>query len=146
MLASKQNRVISVAAFMALLAALMVAGCSGGHRTYPVQGKVELAGGNVEHLAGANIEAALESDPTVRASGLIEPDGSFTLETLYAGIIYKGALEGNYQVRIVLSDDDKATRRAAAHALHPRFLQFQTSGLSLQVPTQGDVTLKLAPR
>jgi hypothetical protein len=146
MLATQRNRTALAATVMAVMGLLEVAGCSGGPRTYPVRGKVELAAGDIQVLAGSNVEAALESDPTVRASGVIEPDGSFTLETLHAGAILKGAQEGNYQARIVLSDDDKEIRRQAARALAPRFLQFQTSGLSFQVPTQSGVTLIVAPR
>jgi hypothetical protein len=82
----------------------------------------------------------------VRVSGLINQDGRFSLETLQAGSLLQGAQEGRYQARIILSDDDPDLRRRAAKALAPRFLQFQTSGLSFQVPTPEDVTLQLAPR
>jgi hypothetical protein len=125
-----------------------VVGCGpAGPKTYPVRGKVEIAAGDIRQLAGNHVEAALEGDPTVRASGVIQPDGSFTLETLHAGVILKGAQAGNYQVRIILADDgDSETQRLRRAALHPRFLQFQTSGLSFQVPTEGDVILKVSPR
>src|SRR5262249_61713310 len=56
-------RVASLAAVMAFLGMLNSAGCGpSGPKTYPVRGRVEVAGGDVRHLAGANIEAALESD------------------------------------------------------------------------------------
>src|SRR5438034_8880223 len=55
-------------------------GCgAGGPRTYPVQGKVELAGADVKLLAGSHVEFALAADPRVRASGEIQEDGSFKL-------------------------------------------------------------------
>jgi hypothetical protein len=131
----------------ALAAAIGVLGCGpGGPRTYPVRGKVELVSGNATALAGSTIEAALESDTTVRASGTIQEDGRFTLETLHAGVILKGAQEGKYQARIILADDDPATRRRAAKALARRFLQFNTSGLSFEAPASGEVVLRVSPR
>jgi len=90
---------------MAVMVLFGAVGCgSAGPTTYRVNGKVELVGGEVKHLAGHHIEAVLTGEPTVRASGEIQQDGSFTLETLHAGVILKGAREGNYQVRIILSD------------------------------------------
>ena len=123
-------------------------GCGpAGPKTYPVHGKFEVAGGDAAHLAGATVEAAEVTDPSVRASGTIQSDGSFTLETLHAGVIKKGAQEGNYKVRIILGDDgDREARRLRRAAVHARFLQFETSKLSFQVPTSGDVILKVAPR
>jgi hypothetical protein len=124
-------------------------GCAaGGPKTYPVRGKVELAGGNVADLAGASVEAALDSDPTVRASGVIKEDGSFSLETLDAGVIRKGARAGTYKARIILgdADDDRQARKRQREALNSKYVKFDTSDLSFQVPTNGDVILKLAPR
>ncbi len=93
---------------------------------------------------GHNLEAALGTDLAVRAYGQIQEDGSFSLETLQAGVLYSGAAEGSYRVRIVLSDDDPGARRRAAQALHPRFLQFDSSGLSIQVPNNDPVTVVLS--
>src|SRR5262245_52307772 len=122
---------ITRAAAVLLLVALASAGCGpGGPKTHPVTGKVELAGGDLSHLAGSHVEAALTGDPTVRASGEIQPDGTFTLETLHRGTVLKGAVEGSYQARIVPSDDDRRARTAVAL----RFQQFASSGLSFEVP------------
>ena len=115
-----------------------------GPKFHEVNGKIELADGDVRVLAGSTIEAALESDNTVRASGEIQADGSFTLESLHEGVIKKGAQEGTYQVRIILGDDDKQLHRQAAKALNERFLKFQTSNLTFQVPANGTVTLKMS--
>jgi hypothetical protein len=100
----------------------------------------------VAALAGSTVEAALEGDPTVRAAGTIEPDGTFALETLQAGVIRKGAVPGTYKVRVILSDDDPAARKKAAKAVHPKALQFETSGLTFQVPAADEVRLVLAAR
>jgi hypothetical protein len=136
------------AAVAAAVGLWVVAGCGpSGPKTYPVTGRVEIAGGNASHLAGNNVEAALDSDSTVRASGVIEADGRFTLETLHAGNILKGAQAGTYKARIVLGDEgDKESRRLARAAVHPRFLQFESSGLTFQVPAEGDVVLQVSPR
>lgn len=123
-------------------------GCgAGGPKTYPVRGTVQIEGGDIRQLAESTVEAALESDDTVRASGSIQADGAFTLETLHAGNRLNGAQAGNYRARIILSEDgDKEARRKLQSTVHARFLQFETSGLSFQVPTTGSVVLKITAR
>src|SRR5262245_28261780 len=135
------------AALLALVGLGGIMGCGpAGPKTFPVQGRVEFTGGDVRQLAGSNVEMALESDQAVRASGVIQPDGTFTLETLHAGVIRKGAQAGTYRARIILADEDEKGKRQRPPALAPRYLQFATSGLSVQVPTSGDVTLKVSSR
>ena len=131
-----------------VLGLLTIAGCRGpaGSTSYPVKGQVQLAGGEVKVLAGHSLEAALEADSNVRAYGSIQDDGSFELETLRAGVLQSGAAAGKYRVRVALSDDDPEARRRAAEALHPRFLPFDSSGLSIQVPTDTPVTLQLSQK
>ena len=126
-------------------AAAGVLGCGpAGPRTYPVSGKIDLAGGDPSALDGGHIDAALQGDPTVRAAGEIGPDGSFTLQTLQGGVVRQGAREGTYRVRIIL--DDAASKRRPRRAIAPRYLWFETSGLSLQVPAESAVTLRAAAR
>lgn len=126
---------------------LAVLGCGQyGPKTHAIRGTVELAGAEVKLLAGSHIEAKLTTDPNVRASGEIQEDGSFHLETIHAGTILNGAPEGVYQVRLILGDDDRKARRQAARAVAPRFLAFQTSGLTLEVPTSGEITFNITPR
>jgi hypothetical protein len=127
----------------AALALLAVAGCGqSGPKTHPVAGSVALAGGDSTQLAGHYVEAALTTDRTVRASGVIEPDGRFKLETLADGRVRSGAPEGTYGVRLILSDDDGVKRPKVS----PRYLRFETSGLSIQVPAKDDVKLEVGPR
>lgn len=138
---------IGVALALVVAAGLGAFGCGqGGPRTYPVRGKIDLAGGDVSALAGSYVDAAHEGDPNVRASGEIRADGSFALETLHEGAIRRGAREGAYRVRIVLSDDDPATKKRARQAIARRYLSFETSGLSLKVPAESDPVVKLAAR
>jgi hypothetical protein len=130
------------------LALLGLAGCGGGGpKTYPVRGKVVLADGDVQQLAGSYVEFMLESDSTMRASGTIEPDGSFALQTLHEGKILKGAPEGTYRARIIPSEeDDGSARKRRPKPVHNRFLDFKTSGLSFKVPANGDVTVNVSQR
>ncbi len=130
-----------------LLGTIALAGCGpSGPATHPVSGRVSIPSGDVAALAGSTVEAALDSDPTVRAAGTIEQDGTFKLETLQSGVIRKGAVAGTYKVRVILTDDDPAARKKAAKAVHPKALKFETSGLTFQVPAPDEVRLELAGR
>jgi hypothetical protein len=126
---------------------LNVLGCGrSGPRMHSINGKVELTGADVKLLAGSFVESALISDANVRSSGVIQPDGSFKLGTLRAGSVVNGAGEGKYQVRIVLAADDNQAYRQAVSAIAPRFLDFKTSGLVIDVPSTANVTIELSPR
>lgn len=125
----------------------LLAGCGpDGPTAHPVSGRVELAAGDVGQLAGSVVEASSVADPTVRASGEIQPDGSFRLESLHAGVVRTGVLEGRYRVRIVPNNEDGPTRKRAARAVAPRFQKFEASGLTLTVPADAAVTLAVAAR
>jgi len=122
-------------------------GCGpAGPKTHPIRGKVQLANADVKVLAGSHVEAVLETDTFVRASGEIQEDGGFVLQTLHKGEILDGALEGRFQVRIILNDDDAKLRRQAARAVAQRYLNARTSGVTLDVPTTNDVSITLTPQ
>lgn len=124
-----------------------LAGCGqSGPKTHPVAGRIELPGGDASALVGSTVEVALASDPTVRGFGEIQPDGTFKLQSLQAGELRPGVLEGKYAARIIPNDEDAATRKKAAKAVAPRFLKFETSGLAVQVPPAGEVALALAAK
>ena len=127
-------------------ALLLLAGCERGPKLHSVQGKIQLEGAEIADLGGSTIEAVSTNDPSVRASGEIKPDGSFTLETLHGGAIRKGAPEGEYRVRVILADDDPAARRRAAKALGRRYLKTETADLSLRVPIKGEAILAVSAR
>ena len=96
-------------------------------------------------LAGGHVELMLDTDPTVRSDGLIEPDGSFTLQTLHQGQVLRGAPAGSYKARIILPEpEDGGGRKGRPAPVHSRYLDFKTSGLSVTVPTSGSVTLTVS--
>lgn len=133
--------------FVPLFALAGLCGCGpDGPPVYPVSGRLELPAGDVSRLAGSAVEAAADADPGVRASGEIQPDGTFRLQSLAGGEVRGGVPAGSYRVRIVPNAEDDATRRQAATAVAPRFLRFDQSRLSLQVPPPGEVVLAVSPR
>lgn len=119
-----------------LLTCLWLAGCSdGGVKTHPVQGKVGLKDGDVALLTGSHVELRHETDETLRPSGKITAGGNFAVETLHQGQLLNGAPEGKYKARIILGDEsDEGVPKRPANLLHKRFLDFDTSGISLAVP------------
>jgi hypothetical protein len=132
---------------LAALAAVGLAGCgSSGAGVHPVKGQVQLIGGDPSQLAGHIIEIVKEDDQHVRASGEIQPDGNFQLETLEGGKILRGAAPGKYKARIVLSDDDPQARKTVASTIDPRVLKFESSDLALEVPAKGPVELQIKRR
>lgn len=135
-------------AAMMAATALALAGCGReGPKTHTVRGKVVVADGDVKDLAESYVECFLDRDTSVRASGRIEPDGSFALQILHQGQVLRGAPEGTYQAQITVSDENEfAGRKRRPPPIHPRFLNPKTSGLTLKVPTTGDVTFNVSRR
>ncbi|WP_020468048.1 hypothetical protein [Zavarzinella formosa] len=119
-----------------------------GPKTVPVKGTVTLEGGDVSLLAGHHVEGVLEGNPSVLASGVIQKDGVFALESLLEGKVRKGAMPGKYKARIVISDDvDDNGKRLPRPPLSKSFLRAETSGLSFEVSeTSPDVQLALTAR
>jgi len=74
--------------------------------------------------------------PGVRAIGEIQEDGSFTLTTVKDGVSTPGAIAGTHRVRLDL--DDSATRFVA-----PQFLDFQKSGITVKVPSDQPLEIKV---
>ena len=127
-----------------------LAGCEGGGpKTHPVRGRVELAGGDVKALAGETVEVEAEGSPGVRASGPIGEDGTFELGGVYEGQSRMGAAEGKYRARIILDGVDPPTGKTPLRSRKPlpvnvRYLKFDTSGLTVDVPAAGEVVLKVS--
>jgi hypothetical protein len=126
---------------------LTSAGCGGGLKTYPVQGKVEVKDGDVTPLTGSNLEFMRADDPLMRASARISPTGQFTVSTLHDGKLLVGVPPGDYKGRIVLGDEsDEGVPKRKGDPVHRRYYNFETSGLMLKVPVDGEVVLSLSRR
>jgi hypothetical protein len=125
----------------------LLAGCSGGGpKTHAVSGKVEVKDGEVAILTGSNVEMMLETDETLRSSGKIDSTGAYQVQTQHGGKILDGAPEGKYKVRIVLGDEsDEGVPKRKGNPIHPRYLDFATSGLSFTVPAS-DYTVSLSKK
>jgi hypothetical protein len=132
----------------AVLVGAVLAGALGcgirAPRTHEVNGRVEFAGGDVRQLAGGHVEAVLADDRSVQAAGEIREDGTFSLTTVHAGKTLAGARPGKYLARIVLSDEDSSARQRRQVPAR-RYSQYDTSGLSFEVPAEG-VTLRVSAR
>ncbi|HZZ77256.1 MAG TPA: hypothetical protein VFE62_01985 [Gemmataceae bacterium] len=136
-------RVRVLASFVLIAGILALAGCGrNGRKLHPLRGRVVLPGADVNLLSGSFVEFALATDPSVRSSGVISPDGSFKLETLENGSTRAGIAEGKYQVRIVLANEDSQKRLSAENAVPARYLEFKTSGVIVDVPTKSDVSIE----
>ncbi|HOM16582.1 MAG TPA: hypothetical protein PLQ00_04595 [Thermoguttaceae bacterium] len=67
--------------------------------TYPVAGRI-LAPAGQQIPVGARIEFRTD-DPNMVAFGNVEPDGRFTLQTLYYEKLLPGAAAGRYKVTLL---------------------------------------------
>lgn len=129
-----------------LLAGILVlvvglTGCgSQGPKPVPVKGKVVFErGGDVQALSdrGALLEFQAVDQPEVRAFGEILADGSFTLSAVHDGAPRgPGALAGTYRGRLNMDQEVR-------HLVSPQFLDFAKSGITITVPDQADVVIKI---
>jgi hypothetical protein len=85
------------------LLTLVVAGCGSPGptlpQTYPAGGSVVYKGGTP--MRGGSIQLTTSADPLLRILGEIQPDGTFTLNTLKDKAKAAGAPEGEYQVIVL---------------------------------------------
>jgi len=134
-------------AILLMFAVVPGVGCKGAAiKTHPVSGKVEVKDGDVAMLTQSSIQFVQEGDETIRPYGNIDASGNFTVKTLYKGDIVQGAPAGNYKARIMLADEsDEGVPKRKGNPIHPRYLNFATSGLSVIVPS-GDVKFSLSKK
>lgn len=119
-----------------LVVAVGIAGCN-QKGLQSLDGKVVYQGGESFSFVGDTIELRSSADASVHAFGEIKPDGTFKIDTLDDGDFASGAKPGSYEARIVISDDDYEHKKLAAKSINKKYLSFETSGLSVTVPSSG---------
>jgi hypothetical protein len=95
------------------------------------KGKIVVRDGDVRTLEGWQVQFRSTADPTLLAAGVIEDDGRFGL-AFYDGQnnYHPGIREGDYVVRLAPPEGARANVLAR---VHPRYLKFETSGLTCSV-------------
>lgn len=126
---------------LAMLTLCVQAGC-GPADLKSLSGKVVLPAEETFQFAGEVVELRSQSGSNETAFGEILADGTFAVESLVDGKIVKGVKPGNYQARIVISDDDYEHKKIAGKSIPKKYLSFDSSGLSVQVPSSA-VTFEL---
>src|SRR5262245_32186808 len=135
--------VTAVGIAVSLLTAIAVSGCGKaktfGPATVPVRGKIVFTkGGIVKTLADKQARIELESmdQPGIRAAGPIQEDGTFEVATVTAeGGGNAGAVPGTHRVRLDLE--------GAERLVAPQFLDFTKSGITIKVPSDEPVEVKI---
>ncbi len=135
--------VAAVGLAVLLTSAISVCGCgtakTAGPATVPVRGKIVFTkGGAVKSLADKQARIELESvdQPGMHAAGPIQEDGTFEVATVTAeGGGAAGAVPGTHRVRIDLEDAQKLVA--------PQFLDFSKSGITIQVPSDAPIEVKI---
>ncbi len=110
-----------------------------GPETAVVKGKVEFTkGGKVQDLANNSIVVEFQSieHPEIKALGEILEDGTFTMSTQVNEKGKPGVVAGSHKVR--LNADESASRFVSV-----KFLQFATSGITVKVPLDGELVIKV---
>jgi len=121
---------------------LALAGCS-GPRLVPVSGSVVWEDGTpaVELADGSVTFESVGSERRISCVGTIDKSGQFTMMTNAPG---DGVPPGEY--RVVVTEPVADVDVAPKPILDPRFLKFETSGLTVTITNQPrrDLTLKVA--
>jgi hypothetical protein len=115
----------------------LVAGCGGGAApTVAVEGKIAFKDG--KPLTGGFVFLIPTRPGGWEASGAIQPDGTFRLESL--GL--DGAVPGDYKVRLAMDPAPASARgvrkkKAATVPIDQKYLDENSSGLTVTVPPGG---------
>ena len=97
---------------LALGPARRLAGCGRGPKTHPVAGKRRAARRRHRTSHGQPRRGGATTDPTIRAAGVIQSDGSFKLETPHAGATIRGGARRG--ITVCASDLPTMTPRSSA--------------------------------
>jgi hypothetical protein len=145
----RRSRMIRLQPFSPLCIVAMcwtTAGCGGGGssapeppvKLYPVKGKVAYKDdASVERLERGKVWFQSKSDPALTAVSSLGDDGTFAMTTLFPENkgTFAGVPAGQYKVRVEPPIDDD--RQFQWKLLAPKFADFNHSGLSVTVPTEG---------
>jgi hypothetical protein len=140
-------RLLPISWVLLVLAGL--AGCSNGPKLYPVYGKVVYPDGSPMQ-GGAVMFEAVDNPRKVMAQGTIDNEtGAFALTTYKDG---DGAMEGRY--RVIIRGRRSNPKREVVDPvtigqIHPRFQDFQTSGLEFTVEPKSNefvIRVERAPK
>ncbi|MFZ4079687.1 MAG: hypothetical protein ACOYKN_00570 [Pirellula sp.] len=85
------------------------------------------------------------SSPQKLAFGGLSETGEFKIESLQEGKIVLGAPAGEYRVRLIVSDDDSGHRNDLLAKIDPKFLSFERSGWTVDVPGREVVLVIASP-
>jgi hypothetical protein len=126
-----------------VIATCLLIGCGpsapAGPETVPVKGRVEVTkGATIKDLANRSFAVEFQSveKPDFKAFGAILEDGTFTMTTQVESTGKPGAVPGTHRVR--LSADESAAR-----FVNPKFMEFETSGITVKVPSDTEIVLKV---
>ncbi len=131
--------------FAAVAILPLLAGCgSSGPKVYPVEGKVVFKGkgGDMRHLIGGKVRFQSTTDPKVSPVGSIEDDGVFSMGTLADEKSLPGVPAGTYKARIEPPRGGEVDEDAPPAPIHPKYMDFDKSGLVFTVPTQGEIVIE----
>ncbi len=105
--------------FLTLAGLFLAGGCTSKAVpiTYPVTGKVVFADGTP--LTGGLVQFKSEANADVTTTGVIQPDGSFTLSSTVGQEQVTGAVEGPHTALILppLGEDQHAARGLPQHPI-----------------------------
>lgn len=133
------RRATEVFVALALLGLAACGGSPGKIEGTAVRGKVVYKGkGNVAQLANGKIRLRADADPNLIVFGTIEEDGTFAVGASAPGKSPGGVPAGQYKARIEPPLDDEGRPR---RVIHPRYMDFDKSGLTVTVPPPGEITL-----
>ena len=96
---------------------------------FTLSGHVSIQGHASNALDGQRIEICSDTDPTLRASGVIDAGGHFELNTRDGSTLP----EGTYRVRLVLRADGRS--RVSGFRFPWRYLVFSSSGWLIDLPS-----------
>ena len=130
-----------------VLSILGTLGCSkGGIPTYPVAGTIKYESG--QPVPGAvitfSVVGPIDKDHKVSATGTADEQGNFTITTYGPD---DGALEGQHQITVHEPAPppgwDRDTQGAPPKKIPPKYYSFGTSGLDIDVKTDGPNELNI---